>query len=107
MKRAMRRLNTKGRGIILMHDIHRATAMALPILLKELKANGYEVVHVVAEGERPKSVPELMALPTTDEKVSPTVRSQRAQRRSTKSPHQEGQRTQASSGALILPKRPK
>jgi peptidoglycan/xylan/chitin deacetylase (PgdA/CDA1 family) len=74
VKRAMRRLNTKGRGIILMHDIHRATAMALPILLKELKANGYEVVHVVAEGERPKSVPELMALPTTDEKVSPTVR---------------------------------
>jgi peptidoglycan-N-acetylglucosamine deacetylase len=73
VQRAMRRLNAKGRGIILMHDIHRATAMALPILLKELKANGYEVVHVVAEGERPKSVPELMALPTTDEKVSPTV----------------------------------
>ena len=54
-------------------DIHRATAMALPILLKELKANGYEVVHVVAEGEQPKSVPEPMALPTTDGKASPTV----------------------------------
>ena len=73
VKRAMRRLNAKGRGIILMHDIHRATAMALPILLKELKANGYDVVHVVAAGERPKSVPELMALPTTDGTVSPTV----------------------------------
>src|SRR5262249_47219535 len=73
VKRAMRRLNAKGRGIILMHDIHRATAMALPILLKELKANGYNVVHVVAAGERPKSVPELMALPATDEKLSPTV----------------------------------
>jgi len=73
VQRAMRRLNAKGRGIILMHDIHRKTAMALPILLKELKANGYEVVHVVAEGERPKSVPELMASPTTDEKLSPTV----------------------------------
>ncbi|MGB9268185.1 MAG: hypothetical protein WCB74_03050 [Pseudolabrys sp.] len=47
--------------------------MALPILLKELKANGYEVVHVVAEGEQPKSVPEPMALPTTDGKASPTV----------------------------------
>jgi Holliday junction resolvase len=57
----------------LMHDIHRATAMALPILLKELKANGYHVVHVTAAGERPKSVPELMALPNTDGKVLLTV----------------------------------
>ena len=73
VQRAMRRLSAKGGGIILMHDIHRATAMALPILLKELKANGYEVVHVVAEGEQPKSVPEPMALPTTDGKASPTV----------------------------------
>jgi hypothetical protein len=69
----MRRLNAKGRGIILMHDIHRKTAMALPILLKELKANGYNVVHVVAAGERPKSVPELMASPTTDGTASPTA----------------------------------
>ncbi len=73
VKRAMRRLDAKGRGIILMHDIHRATAMALPILLKELKANGYHVVHVTAAGERPKSVPELMALPNTDGKVLLTV----------------------------------
>src|SRR5499426_2650724 len=72
VKRAMRRLNAKGRGIILMHDIHRATAMALPILLKELKANGYNVVHVVAAGERPKSIPELMALPASDGKALPT-----------------------------------
>ena len=71
VQRAMRRLNAKGRGIILMHDIHRATAMALPILLKELKANGYNVVHVMAAGERPKSIPELMALPASDEKAPP------------------------------------
>jgi len=72
VKRTMRRLNAKGRGIILMHDIHRATAMALPILLKELKANGYNVVHVMeAAGERPKSIPELMALPASDEKAPP------------------------------------
>jgi hypothetical protein len=69
----MRRLNAKGRGIILMHDIHRATAIALPILLKELKANGYEMVHVVAAGERPESVPESIAQPTPDGKVSPTM----------------------------------
>ena len=71
MKRTMRQLNAKGRGIILMHDIHRATAMALPILLKELKANGYNVVHVMAAGERPQSIPELMALPASDEKAPP------------------------------------
>jgi hypothetical protein len=56
-----------------MHDIHRATAMALPILLKELKANGYNVVHVVALGEGPKSIPEQMALPAPDEKAPSTV----------------------------------
>ena len=72
VQRAMRRLNAKGRGIILMHDIHRKTAMALPILLKELKANGYNVVHVVVAGERPKSIPELMALPASDGKAVPT-----------------------------------
>src|SRR5215475_1737108 len=72
VKRAMRRLNAKGRGIILLHDIHQATAMALPILLKELKANGYNVVHVVAGGERPKSIPEPIASPAPDGKASPT-----------------------------------
>ena len=71
VKRTMRQLDAKGGGIILMHDIHRATAMALPILLKELKANGYNVVHVMAAGERPKSIPELMALPASDEKAPP------------------------------------
>ena len=75
VNRTMRQLNAKGRGIILMHDIHRATAMALPILLKELKTNGYNVVHVMAAGERPKSIPELMALPASDEKAPPTASS--------------------------------
>ncbi|HEX3709152.1 MAG TPA: polysaccharide deacetylase family protein [Pseudolabrys sp.] len=61
VQRAMRRLNAKGRGIILMHDIHPATALALPALLKALKAGGYHVVQVVAAGERPKSLPDLVA----------------------------------------------
>jgi len=63
VKRAMRRLNAKGRGILLLHDIHPATAMALPMLLKELKSDGYHVVHVVAAGERPASVPVIAATP--------------------------------------------
>src|SRR3974377_681772 len=61
VKRAMRRLNAKGRGIILMHDIHPATALALPRLLKELKNGGYHVVQVVPAGDRPVSVPDLVA----------------------------------------------
>jgi len=63
IQRTMRRLNAKGRGILLMHDIHPATALALPELLKRLKASGYHVVHVVAAGERPKSLPEVVATP--------------------------------------------
>ena len=59
----MRRLNAKGRGILLLHDIHPATAMALPTLLKQLKEHGYHVVQVVPAGERPASVPVLVAAP--------------------------------------------
>ena len=54
VKRAMRRLEEKGRGILLLHDIHPATVLALPTLLKELKDRGYHVVQVVAAGERPE-----------------------------------------------------
>jgi peptidoglycan/xylan/chitin deacetylase (PgdA/CDA1 family) len=67
VERAMRRLNAKGRGIILMHDIHPATALALPALLKALKASGYHVVHVVAAGEHPTELPEVAATPLEKE----------------------------------------
>ena len=50
-----------------MHDIHPATALALPTLLKELKAGGYHVVQVVAAGERPNSLPEVVATPLEKE----------------------------------------
>jgi peptidoglycan/xylan/chitin deacetylase (PgdA/CDA1 family) len=73
VKRAMKRLNEKGRGILLMHDIHPATAMALPMLLKELKSQGYHVVQVVPAGERPASVPELVASPAEDKGNWPRV----------------------------------
>jgi len=67
IQRAMRRLNAKGRGILLMHDIHPATALALPALLKRLKESGYHVVQVVAAGERPKTLPEVAATPAEKE----------------------------------------
>jgi peptidoglycan/xylan/chitin deacetylase (PgdA/CDA1 family) len=66
VERAIKRLNEKGRGILLLHDIHPATVIALPKLLKELKEQGYRVVQVVAAGDRPKSLPDLVA--TRDDK---------------------------------------
>jgi peptidoglycan/xylan/chitin deacetylase (PgdA/CDA1 family) len=61
VQRAIQRLEAKGRGILLLHDIHPATAMALPALLKELKERGYRVVHVIPVRAMPKSVPGLPA----------------------------------------------
>ena len=62
VRRAINRLEARGhRGVLLLHDIQPATALALPTLLKELKAKGYRIVHAVPAGERPASVPERAA----------------------------------------------
>ena len=53
VRKAMTRLNQRGRGILLLHDVQPVTALALPILLQELKSNGYRVVQVVPQGQRP------------------------------------------------------
>lgn len=51
---AIRRLEAKGKGILLLHDIQPRTVAALPKILHELKARGYRIVHVVpATSERP------------------------------------------------------
>ena len=47
VKRSLSRLEARGRGILLLHDIHKVTVAALPTLLAELKARGFKVVHVV------------------------------------------------------------
>jgi peptidoglycan/xylan/chitin deacetylase (PgdA/CDA1 family) len=47
LKRAMDRLEKRGSGILLLHDIHQRTATILPKLLRELKARGYKVVQMV------------------------------------------------------------
>lgn len=55
--RALRRIEARGRGMLLLHDIKPATAVALPIILHELKKRGYHIVHVVpASAEHPKTV---------------------------------------------------
>jgi peptidoglycan/xylan/chitin deacetylase (PgdA/CDA1 family) len=44
---AMRRLEARGKGILLLHDIQARTAAALPKILHEMKARGYKIVQVV------------------------------------------------------------
>ena len=47
MSLALNRLEARGKGILLLHDIHPKTVAALPGLLKELKDNGFHIVQVV------------------------------------------------------------
>jgi peptidoglycan/xylan/chitin deacetylase (PgdA/CDA1 family) len=49
IKSVMTKLKKNGKGIVLLHDFQHATAMALPELLKQLKANGYKIVQVKAK----------------------------------------------------------
>ena len=56
-QRVLERLEAKGKGILLLHDIQPATALGLAELLRELKARGYRIVHVVpAANGRPATV---------------------------------------------------
>ncbi len=47
IKSVMTKLAKNGKGILLMHDFRPATAEAMPELLRQLKAGGYKVVHMV------------------------------------------------------------
>lgn len=49
VKSLMQKLDKRGKGILLMHDIHKTTAKALPMLLAQLKAKGYKIVHMTAK----------------------------------------------------------
>jgi peptidoglycan/xylan/chitin deacetylase (PgdA/CDA1 family) len=43
------KLKKRGKGIILMHDFQRPTAIAMPELLVQLKASGYKIVQLKAK----------------------------------------------------------
>jgi peptidoglycan/xylan/chitin deacetylase (PgdA/CDA1 family) len=62
IKSAMTKLTKNGKGILLMHDFQHNTAEALPELLRQLKAGGYKIVHMV-----PKS--SITTLPKYDDMV--------------------------------------
>ena len=61
VRRALARIEAKGRGILLLHDIQPATAVGLTDLLRQLKSRGYQIVHVVP------ATPERAATETTPE----------------------------------------
>lgn len=70
---AIQRLEAKGKGILLLHDIQARTVAALPRILNELKARGYRLVHVVpATPERPATPtdPSQWQLNPTSEQVA-------------------------------------
>jgi peptidoglycan-N-acetylglucosamine deacetylase len=74
-RRAISRIEARGKGILLLHDIHQRTVLALPEILNELKSRGYKIVHVVpAAGDRPKtatSAQQWVARPTPEQHTSP------------------------------------
>jgi peptidoglycan/xylan/chitin deacetylase (PgdA/CDA1 family) len=63
IKSVMSQLEKHGKGIILMHDFKRHTAEAMPELIRQLKAGGYKVVHMVPKGE-------VTTLPKYDEMLA-------------------------------------
>ena len=58
---AIKRIEARGKGILLLHDIQPRTVAALPRILQELKVRGYRIVHVVP------ATPKLPATPTEPE----------------------------------------
>src|ERR1700761_7044157 len=70
---AMQRLEAKGRGILLLHDIQARTVAALPRILETVKAHGYRIVQVVpATPDRPATPtePQDWQLHPTSENVA-------------------------------------
>ncbi len=47
---ALDRIEARGRGVLLMHDVMRPTVEGLPRLLRELHRRGYRIVHAVPAG---------------------------------------------------------
>ena len=64
----MTKLDKQGKGVILMHDLQKHTAQALPTLLRKLKAGGYKVVWMKAKIQL-ETLPEYDAMMVKNEKV--------------------------------------
>lgn len=76
VERSLEGLKHKGKGILLLHDIHERTAEALPTLLSKLKLARFHIVHVVpVSPDRPKTVtlPTQWAAPTEKKSLDPSA----------------------------------
>jgi len=73
IQNVMTKLDKQGKGVILMHDLQKHTATALPTLLRRLKAGGYKVVLMKAKVQL-ETMAEYDAMLVKDLKV-PTVAS--------------------------------
>ncbi len=72
LRLALSRLERKGKGVLLLHDIQPRMVLALPALLTELKQRGFKIVHVVPEGERPV-LPERQLVASASKEAWPRV----------------------------------
>jgi len=68
IQNVMTKLDKQGKGVILMHDLQKHTAIALPALLRRLKAGGYKVVQMKAK-EQLEPLPEYDAMLVKEQKV--------------------------------------
>ena len=69
IKSVMTKLEKNGKGIILMHDFRSATAEAMPELLRQMKAGGYKVVHLVPH-QMVTTLPKYDEMVTQKDKLS-------------------------------------
>ncbi len=76
VKSIIDKLEKRGKGIVLMHDIQPHTAKAIPALLAELKAKGYKIVHMKAKDEV-KTIAEYDTLIEKDVKGLPAAGTER------------------------------
>ncbi|HXY89376.1 MAG TPA: polysaccharide deacetylase family protein [Xanthobacteraceae bacterium] len=88
LKRALDRLERRGSGILLLHDIHQRTVTILPRLLRELKARGYQVVQMVPPGGAEPAIAAAPAAPASAAEAAPK---------------EAGAETPASAAALAAP----
>jgi peptidoglycan/xylan/chitin deacetylase (PgdA/CDA1 family) len=76
VEKSMSRLEKLGGGILLLHDIHPWTAQALPELLRQLKAHGFHVVHIVpptSAAVATASAPKQLTLASAPPNAGPIV----------------------------------
>ena len=67
IKTVIDKLEKKGKGIVLLHDIQPTTAKAVPMLLAQLKEHGFKIVQVRARGT-------LQTLPEFDKAIEADVK---------------------------------